>query len=216
VTTGDGPVHVTVRTWPETHGALLPAPGLQAERVWRRTSVALGASAAAEPRVGLEARPTPVSSAALDGPAGSVRVSTDAGWHRLDGDTWRHDGPAVEASLRVFTTLDPDGAHLLERLHVGCAGALGRPGVEHLPDDLGDGVLADGMLVTRALETDGALALRVDLVRHTPDLDVVVSSIVADPSVADGSVTALVRLLAAVRLTTDPELASVDQTGVPA
>lgn len=202
---------VPVRTWPETRGALLPAPGLPGERVWRRTTVALGPSASAEPGDGREALLASGSRPPVGETVGLVDVLADPGWHREgDGDTWRHAEPTVRASLRVFRTADPDGDHLPGLLQFEASGPLGRPTAEYLPDDLGDGVRSDSVLVTRAVGSEDGLALRVDLVRHTVDLDVVVSSTLPDPSIADDAVAALVRLLVAVSVdATDPRARGV-------
>ena len=54
------------------------------------------------------------------------------------------------------------------------------------------------MLVVRRQLVDGALSMRVDLGRHAPDLQVVVSARLPDPARADAAVVALVQLLAAV------------------
>lgn len=125
-------------------------------------------------------------------PEGLVRVMDADGWTPAsDGVTWRHD--LVAAAVRVSAPVDDDGAALFARMTAPDPTDVGRPAVEHLPADLDDAVL-----VARRQLVDGALTMRVDLVRHAQDLDVVVSARLPEPARADAVVMALVQLLAAV------------------
>ena len=149
--------------------------------------------------LGGEAR---TASASIDtSPTGSDVTAPAPGWVATgDGVTWRHD--LVEAAVEVSAPLD-DGAALYERMTAPDRADLGRPSVEHLPaglDDAGldDAGLDDAVLVVRRQLVDGTLSMRVDLVRHAPDLQVVVSARLPDPARADAAVVALVQLLAAV------------------
>lgn len=150
--------------------------------------------------LGGEAR---IASASVDtSPTGSVVTAPAPGWVATgDGVTWRHD--LVEAAVRVAGASDDDGAALYARMTAPDPADVGRPSVEHLPagpDDAGpdDAGLDDAVLVVRRQLVDGALSMRVDLVRHAPDLQVVVSARLPDPARADAAVVALVQLLAAV------------------
>jgi hypothetical protein len=128
---------------------------------------------------------------------GSVRVADADGWTPAgDGVTWRHD--RVEAAVEVSDPPDDDGAALFARMTAPDPTDVGRPSVEHLPAEFDDAVL-----VARRQLVDGALSMRVDLVRHAPDLEVVVSARLPDPARADAAVVALAQLLAAVGVDDD-------------
>lgn len=145
--------------------------------------------------LGGEAR---IASASVDtSPTGSVVTAPAPGWVATgDGVTWRHD--LVEAAVRVAGASDDDGAALYARVTAPDPADAGRPSVEHLPAGPDDAGLDDAVLVVRRQLVDGALSMRVDLVRHAPDLQVVVSARLPDPARADAAVVALVQLLAAV------------------
>jgi len=146
------------------------------------------------PADGLEARSAPGGQ--RTDPTESVWVADAAGWAPVgDGVTWRHD--LVEAAVEVSAPLD-DGAALYERMTATDPADVGRPSVEHLPAGLDDAGLDDAVLVVRRQLVEGTLSMRVDLVRHAPDLQVVVSARLPDPARADAAVVALVQLLAAV------------------
>jgi hypothetical protein len=136
-----------------------------------------------------EARVDPVAAGAPS--TGSAVVAPVSGWAPVgDGVSWQHD--LVTAAVRVSDPLDDDGAGLFAWMTAPDPTDVGRPTVEHLPAELDDAVL-----VARRQLVDGALSMRVDLVRHAPDLEVVVSARLPEPAHADAAVTALVQLLAA-------------------
>jgi hypothetical protein len=90
------------------------------------------------------------------------------------------------------------GSEVLIGLGVGDDGPRGRPRVEPLPDEFGEGAIVQHAVVA----ADGALSVAIDMVVERGETVVVVTSGAIEPQWTDAAAVALVRLLLAVRVGT--------------